>query len=117
MSIASTNRRSNDPGERDAVDVWHRLLRSHPLRVEAPGTCTGRFERRFLRDFCLGIAELPDPIQDTLFILAHARGCAYALDALDAALRARLATRPLACGPSAMPGATGERAWHGRRAS
>lgn len=117
MLVTSTIRRTNDPGDRDAVDVWHRLLRSHPVRVEAPGTSTGRFERRLLRDFCLGIAELPDPIQDTLFVLAHARGCAYALDALDSALRAQLATRSVVSTSSALPSAAGSSAWQQRKAS
>lgn len=117
MVRASTIRGPNGSGERDAVDLWHRLLWSHPLRIEAPATCTGRFERRHLRDFCLGIAELPDPIQDTLFVLAHARGCAYAIGALDAALRAQLAARCPASGLRGRTAAAYEPAWHGRKAS
>ena len=117
MARASTNRGSKDSAEWDAVDVWHRLLRSHPVRAEDPATCTGRIEHRFLRDFCLAVADLPDPIQDTLFVLAHARGRAYAIGGLDSALRAQLATRPAVSGSAARPARLRERAWHGRKAS
>ena len=75
----------------DPYDVWLRLLRNHPIRVEDPAATTGRMTRRDAKAFWASIAELPDPLQDAVFVIAHARGFEAALAALDQAIREHMA--------------------------
>ena len=71
----------------DPYDVWRRLLKNNPVRVDDPSSTTGRMVRRNAKAFWASICELPDPLQDALFVIAHARGFEGALAALDQAIR------------------------------
>jgi hypothetical protein len=73
----------------DPFDVCRRLLRDYPLKIADPAGSTGRMDRRYAKLFWVSIAEYPDPLQDILFIIAHARGFEAALAALDQAIRAQ----------------------------
>jgi hypothetical protein len=75
----------------DPCDVWHRLLHDHPVRIEDPAGSTGRMERATAREFWISIADYPDPLQDALFVIAHAEGFEAAVTALDRAVAAHLA--------------------------
>jgi hypothetical protein len=77
----------------DAYDVWRRLVRNNPVHVTDPSSSTGRMARRNAKAFWASIAELPDPLQDALFVIAHARGFEAALAALDQAIREHLSAR------------------------
>lgn len=74
----------------DAYEVWRILLHRHPVKIEDPSATCGHIDRETLAEFCEGISELPDFLQDTLFILAHAEGLAGAVCALDEAVRVHL---------------------------
>lgn len=74
----------------DAYDVWRRLVRNNPVHVTDPSSSTGRMVRRNAKAFWVSIAELPDPLQDALFVIAHAKGYEAALAALDQAIREHL---------------------------
>lgn len=71
----------------DPYDVWRRLLKNNPLYIDDPSATTGRMVRRNAKAFWASIAELPDPLQDAVFVIAHARGFEGALAALDQAIR------------------------------
>lgn len=75
----------------DTYDVWRRVVRNNPVHVTDPSSSTGRMVRRNAKAFWASIAELPDPLQDVLFVIAHARGFEAALAALDQAIREHLA--------------------------
>lgn len=76
----------------DSYDVWLRLVRNNPVCVTDPAGSTGRMDHAGARDFSASVSELPDPVQDALFVIAHARGYEAALAALDTAIREHLAT-------------------------
>ena len=71
----------------DPMDVWRRLRRDHPVKIDNPASSTGRMDRRNAKLFWASIAEYPDPLQDALFVIAHARGFEAAIAALDQAIR------------------------------
>ena len=75
----------------DPIDVWRRLRRDHPVNIDDPASSTGRMDRRNARLFWASIAEYPDPLQDALFVIAHARGFEAAIAALDQAIRGHFA--------------------------
>jgi hypothetical protein len=75
----------------DPIDVWRRIRRDHPVKIESPAASTGRMDRRNAKLFWISIAEYPDPLQDVLFIIAHARGFEAAIAALDQAIRGHFA--------------------------
>lgn len=77
----------------DAYVVWQLLLHRHPLLVENPADSCGRIDRALLVEFCEAISDYPDYLQDTLLLLAHARGVEASVQALDDAVREYLATR------------------------
>ena len=77
----------------DPYDVWHRLLRDKPVCVEDPSTTTGQMNPSMARDFWVTVADFPDPLQDALFVIAHAEGFEAAISALDRAIRAHLEAR------------------------
>jgi hypothetical protein len=77
----------------DPIDVWQRLRRSHPVHVNNSATSTGRMNRHGAKLFWISIAEYPDPLQDVLLLIAHARGYEAAIAALDQAIRAHLKAR------------------------
>jgi hypothetical protein len=59
------------------------------LATVAPrSSCTDRHNAKV---FWASIAEYPDPLQDALFVIAHARGFEAAIAALDQAIRGHLA--------------------------
>lgn len=74
----------------DPYDVWQRLLRDHPVCVEDPGSCTGAMDAASAREFWASVCDYPDPLQDALFVIAHARGFPAAIAALDQAIRDHL---------------------------
>ncbi len=75
----------------DPMDVWRRLRRDHPVKIDNPASSTGRMDRRNAKLFWISIAEYPDPLQDALFVIAHARGFEAAIAALDQAIRRHFA--------------------------
>jgi hypothetical protein len=75
----------------DPMDVWRRLRRDHPVQIDNPASSTGRMDRRNAKVFWASIAEYPDPLQDAMFVIAHARGFEAAIAALDQAIRGHLA--------------------------
>ena len=77
----------------DPHDVWCRLVRGFPVRIEDPAATTGRMVRRNAKMFWASIAEFPDPLQDILFVIAHQHGYEVALIALDRAISDHLADR------------------------
>ena len=77
----------------DPHDVWCRLVRGFPVRIEDPAATTGRMVRRNAKMFWASIAEFPDPLQDILFVIAHQHGFEVALIALDRAIGEHLADR------------------------
>ncbi len=79
------------PPSWDPLDVWRRLLREYPIRIDDPAGNTGRMDRRHAKLFWVSVAEYPDPLQDVLFVIAHARGFEAAVAALDQAIRTELA--------------------------
>lgn len=79
----------------DAVDVWRRLRRSNPVRVDDPARSIGRMDPRQARLFRISIADYPDLLQDALYVIAHARGFDAAIAALDQAIRSHLRDRVL----------------------
>ncbi len=74
----------------DPLDVWRRLRREHPVSIDDPAGSTGRMDPRNARLFWVTIADYPAPLQDAMFVIAHARGFEAALAALDQAIRAHL---------------------------
>ena len=64
----------------DPYDVWNRLLHDNPVSVEDPAHSTGAMDASTAREFWASVADYPDPLQDALFVIAHARGF---LDAHD----------------------------------
>ena len=93
----------------DPYDVWHRLLHDHPVRIEDPAGSTGCMNPATAREFWISIADYPDPLQDALFVIAHAEGFEAAVAALDRAVAEHLAAVSHA--------ASRADAWLGRRAS
>ena len=77
----------------DPLDVWRRLLREHPVSIDDPAGSTGCMDPCNARLFWVTIADFPAPLQDAMFVIAHARGFEAALAALDQAIRAHLANR------------------------
>lgn len=75
----------------DAYAVWQILLHRHPVRVADPSGSCGHIESETRAEFCEAIADYPDFLQDALLVIAHAEGCAAAMEALDAAIREHLA--------------------------
>jgi hypothetical protein len=71
----------------DPYDVWNRLLHDNPVSVEDPANSTGAMDASTARDFWASVADYPDPLQDALFVIAHARGFPAAIAALDQAIR------------------------------
>jgi hypothetical protein len=71
----------------DPYDVWKRLLHDHPVFVEDPGNSTGAMDAGTAREFWASVADYPDPLQDALFVIAHAQGFPAAIAALDQAIR------------------------------
>ena len=71
----------------DPSDVWNRLLHDNPVSVEDPAGSTGAMDASTARDFWASVADYPDPLQDALFVIAHARGFPAAIAALDQAIR------------------------------
>jgi hypothetical protein len=74
--------------------VWQILLHRHPVHVEHPASSAGRIDRGTLAQFCESIADYPDFLQDALLLIAHAKGFATAMVALDEAIRDHLAAAP-----------------------
>lgn len=74
----------------DPYDVWQRLLRDHPVSVEDPAASAGKMDAETAGDFWMTVAEYPDPLQDALYVIAHALGFEAALTALDSAIAAHL---------------------------
>lgn len=74
----------------DAYAVWQILLHRHPVLVENPADSCGRIDRGLLVEFCETICDYPDYLQDTLLLLAHARGVEASAQALDDAVREHL---------------------------
>ena len=77
----------------DRYEVCRRLLRSHPIRLSSPAVSTGCMEPRNAKAFWTSVAEYPDPLQDVLFVIAHAHGFEASLAALDRAIREDIAAR------------------------
>jgi len=77
----------------DPYDVWHRLLRDNPVCVDDPSSTTGQMSAATARDFWVTVADFPDPLQDALFVIAHAEGFESALSGLDKAIRQHLEAR------------------------
>jgi len=102
MHLLSKPKRSL-PGHWDAYEGWRRLLREYPLKIEDPAGSTGRMDRRHAKLFWISVAEYPDPLQDVLFVIAHARGFEAALAALDQAIRAQTAPHRGRHAPSSCP--------------
>lgn len=71
----------------DPYDVWNRLLHDNPVSVEDPASSAGAMDASTARDFWASVADYPDPLQDALFVIAHARGFPAAIAALDQAIR------------------------------
>ncbi len=109
MSQIDCNPAADRPVVWDPYDVWHRLLREHPVRVENPAGSTGCMNPATAREFWISIADYPDPLQDALFVIAHAEGFEAAVAALDRAVAAHLAAE---ASPSSPPAP-----WIRRRAS
>lgn len=74
----------------DPYDVWNRLLRDNPVCVDDPGGSTGAMDAATAREFWASVSDYPDPLQDALFVIAHARGFPAAIAALDQAIRNHL---------------------------
>ncbi|MGB5209634.1 MAG: hypothetical protein WBO47_13680 [Gammaproteobacteria bacterium] len=74
----------------DPYDVWNRLLHDNPVCVEDPGHSIGEMDAGTAREFWASVADYPDPLQDALFVIAHARGFPAAIAALDKAIRDHL---------------------------
>lgn len=77
----------------DPYDVWQRLLRDHPVSVEDPAGSAGMMDAETASEFWMTVSEYPDPLQDALYVIAHAKGFEAALAALDAAIGGHLAAR------------------------
>lgn len=77
----------------DAYKVWQILLHRNPVQVADPAHSCGRIERERLAEFCGAIADYPDFLQDTLLLIAHAKGIEATLESLDAAMREALGPR------------------------
>jgi hypothetical protein len=75
----------------DAYDVWRILLHHHPVRIDDPSATCGHIARQHVSEFTEAILEYPDYLQDTLWVIAHAKGLGSAMLALDAAIREHLA--------------------------
>ena len=88
----------------DPYDVWQRLLRDHPVFVEDPAGSAGQMDAETAGDFWMTVSEYPDPLQDALYVIAHARGFQAALAALDQAIGSHLEERRASEGTD---GATG----------
>lgn len=71
----------------DRYEVCRRLVRSHPLKISNPAVSTGCMEALNAKAFWISVAEYPDPLQDVLFVIAHAQGFEASLAALDRAIR------------------------------
>lgn len=78
----------------DAYAVWQILLHRHPLRIGDPSASCGHISRDHLAPFTEAIVEYPDYLQDTLWVIAHAKGLDSAMLALDAAIREHLGSTP-----------------------
>lgn len=76
----------------DPDAVWHILLRRHPVHVEHPASSCGSMDRETLAEFCDAIADYPDFLQDALLVIAHAKGFAAAIGALDDSVREYLSS-------------------------
>jgi len=70
----------------DPYDVWQRLLRDHPVSVEDPAGSAGKMDAETASEFWMTVCEYPDPLQDALYVIAHAQGFESALTALDGAI-------------------------------
>lgn len=77
----------------DPYDVWQRILKNNPVCVADPSGTTGQMDSGTARGFWATVAEFPDPLQDVLFVIAHAEGFQSALSALDHAIGEHLADR------------------------
>lgn len=87
----------------DPYDVWHRLLHNNPVCVEDPGQSIGAMDASTAREFWASVADYPDPLQDALFVIAHARGFPAAIAALDKAIRDHLCAAREAAGQASVP--------------
>jgi hypothetical protein len=74
--------------------VWRILLHRHPVRIGDPSANCGHIARKHLAEFTEAILEYPDYLQDTLWVIAHAKGLDSAMLALDAAIREHLDLNP-----------------------
>jgi len=77
----------------DPYDVWQRLLRDHPVSVEDPAGSAGKMDAETASEFWMTVSEYPDPLQDALYVIAHANGFEAALAALDGAIGGHLEAR------------------------
>ena len=84
---------SDVSGHWDCYEVCRRLVHSHPIRIPNPAASTGCMDSRNAKGFWISVAEYPDPLQDVLFVIAHAQGFEASLAALDRAIREQLAER------------------------
>jgi hypothetical protein len=87
----------------DPYDVWHRLLQDNPVCVEDPGHSIGAMDASTAREFWASVADYPDPLQDALFVIAHARGFPAAIAALDKAIRDHLCSAREAASQASLP--------------
>ncbi|MDH4029238.1 MAG: hypothetical protein OEU49_00180 [Chromatiales bacterium] len=71
----------------DRYEVCRRLVRSHPISISNPAVSTGCMDPCNAKAFWTSVAEYPDPLQDVLFVIAHAQGFEASLAALDRAIR------------------------------
>jgi hypothetical protein len=55
------------------------------------------------REFWASVADYPDPLQDALFVIAHARGFPAAIAALDKAIRDHLCSAREAASQASLP--------------
>jgi predicted RNase H-like HicB family nuclease len=81
------------PASWDPYDVWQRLLRDHPVVVLDPAGSAGKMDAETAREFWVTVSDYPDPLQDALYVIAHAQGFETALAALDRAIGRHLDAR------------------------
>ncbi len=77
----------------DPYAVWRTLILGNPDLLLRSNTGLGLSDRSHAMHFALTIADLPDDLQDFLFVLAQEYGADAAHNALDDAVRQFFQTR------------------------
>ncbi len=85
---ATTMDRNSESSVRwDPYEVWKALVLNDPLILLRPNDAKARLDGDGVEEFATSIADLPDDLQDALFVLAQMRGVDEACSSLDRAIR------------------------------